>query len=884
MPLFPMILRTLTISLLLSPVVLFGLIADVHLSAAQIAPSRKDEADRLLEQGRQQYFNRQHEAAEQSWKKSLAVYRAIRNQNGEAWALEYLGLNYFGLSQYDDAIAVYKQALPIFRKLKQRNGEAQTLKDLGQAYSFKFEYAKAIDLYEQAWPIFHEIKDQNQEALTLQYLGDTYRALAKYDQAVESYNQALPIFRKLKNSWGEAYILKGLGFTSFSQAKYDEAISLYERALPIFQKAGDRNPEAYTRLEIGLSYASQQKYDKAITLYNQSRSIFQQIGERKGEAHALMNMGNAYRSRSQYSQAIALYQTALPIFQEVQDLEGTGFVLNNIGQLFNEQNQPELSIIFYKQSVKEREKIRAKISTLSRNLQESYTRSVAGTYRDLADLLLKQDRVLEAQQVLDLLKVQELDGYLQNVRSGQQPLIILRPEEEILKRYGELQKTAIQVGQELTELRKLDAKNALTPAQQKRLAQLTDLEKQINQQFNRFLEDKTITALVSQLTQITRNQNLNLEDLNALRDNLKSLNAVLLYPLILDDRLELVITTPNAPPIRRTVPNLKRQDLNRVIAEFRSTLEQRQPNVQKSAQQLYDWLIKPIEQDLAQAQAKTILYAPDDQLRYIPLAALHDGKQWLVERYQINNITARSVTDFTTPRQKQLQILAGAFGQQPRTVKLGDRFFPLTGLLFTLTEVKTLTSQLPGTIGLFEQNFSRATTLNRMNSFNVVHLATHGQFVVGKPEDSFIAFGNGDSIPLNEIKDLSLTNVDLVVLSACETGLGGLGNGVEILGMGYQFQRAGARAAIASLWTVDDGGTQALMNAFYDQLKLGQTKAEALQHAQTALINANRKTDSKQGRSSIEIEAINSGMTPEVVDRLSHPYYWAPFILIGNGL
>jgi hypothetical protein len=82
MPLFPMILRTLTISLLLSPVVLFGLIADVHLSAAQIAPSRKDEADRLLEQGRQQYFNRQHEAAEQSWKKSLAVYRAIRNQNG----------------------------------------------------------------------------------------------------------------------------------------------------------------------------------------------------------------------------------------------------------------------------------------------------------------------------------------------------------------------------------------------------------------------------------------------------------------------------------------------------------------------------------------------------------------------------------------------------------------------------------------------------------------------------------------------------------------------------------------------------------------------------------------------------------------------------------
>jgi len=155
--------------------------------------------------------------------------------------------------------------------------------------------------------------------------------------------------------------------------------------------------------------------------------------------------------------------------------------------------------------------------------------------------------------------------------------------------------------------------------------------------------------------------------------------------------------------------------------------------------------------------------------------------------------------------------------------------------------VKTLVASIPGTLGLLDRDFSRAATLDRLNSFNIVHLATHGKFVVGRVENSFILFGNNqaDVVTLDEVKDLTMNNVDLVVLSACETGLGGkLGNGEEILGLGYQFQRAGARATIASLWQVDDGGTQLLMDAFYTGLKQGMTKAEALQQAQIALITS----------------------------------------------
>ena len=145
-------------------------------------------------------------------------------------------------------------------------------------------------------------------------------------------------------------------------------------------------------------------------------------------------------------------------------------------------------------------------------------------------------------------------------------------------------------------------------------------------------------------------------------------------------------------------------------------------------------------------------------------------------------------------------------------------------------------------------------------------------------------FGNGERVNLKEVEGWNLSNAELVVLSACETGLGGqdLGNGAEILGFGYQMQNAGAKAAIASLWQVSDGGTQALMNAFYTALSNGYSKAEALQRAQQALIEGDLSLVGDT-RGTIQLISTDAG-EPITADNLSHPYYWAPFILIGNGL
>jgi len=457
-----------------------------------------------------------------------------------------------------------------------------------------------------------------------------------------------------------------------------------------------------------------------------------------------------------------------------------------------------------------------------------------------------------------------------------------------LNRYNELQASAIQLGQERASLQqRLSRDETLSASEQQRLDQLLKLEQELNQQFNQFASSPTILALLDQLSPRVLRQTVALDQLDGLRNNLATLHAVLLYPLILEDRLELVITTPNSPPLRRTVP-VERAELNQAIVQFRQALNDPNSDPKPIAQQLYQWLIAPIEADLQQANAQTIIYAPDGQLRYLPLAALHDGEQWLVQRYRINNITAESFIEFQSQPAVAPRVLAGAFADPNLrySVPVGQTTEEFTGLPFAGQEVESLVALLTHATTFIDRDFNQSNTQQYLNASNIVHFATHAALVPGTPEDSFILFGDGSRANVTDIGSWSLQNVDLVVLSACETGLGdNLGNGEEILGLGYQFQSRGAKAVIASLWQVSDGGTQVLMDAFYAALESGNSKTEALRQAQMALITGNYTVSDDPSRGIVgwQLDPAATQLS-STSHSLSHPYYWAPFILIGNGL
>ncbi|NER50164.1 MAG: CHAT domain-containing protein [Symploca sp. SIO1A3] len=848
----------------------------------------------------------EYEQALDYYQQALPIQRKVDDDDGEQFTLKSIGSIYYtqGLqiaaqNQYREALEKFQQALVIERKLGRQENEFYTLNQIAIAYTNLGEYKLALESYQQAFPIRNEVILGHWVGVEFK-IGRIYEVLGQYELALQSYQEALELARiptllnldgAIGDIAGEVRSLNAMGNVQTRLEQYELALDFHQQALAILKtvdnKTAKKSLEASTFYNIGIVYLKQEQYELALKFLQKGLAIQKVLGYQQPEGVFLNNIGQAYFKLGRYDLAWNAYQQALVITQDIANQENAGHVLKNIGYLLEKQNQPELAIIFFKQSVNAREKIRQNIKGLPQEFQESYTETIAEDYRQLAGLLLKQNRILEAQRVLDLLKVQELDDYLHNLRGTSQTaqgVPNLPPEQEIQDGYQEISKQAIALGKELTQLRK---KVNRTPQDEQRLTELVNAQEEIIADFNNFIQSEEVEALIAQLTPNTRKPDLvdDLEDFISIQDNLRNLqqNAVLLYPLILEDRLELVLTTPDSPPIRRTVSVTKEQ-LSRNILAFRQALQNPTLDAKTPAQQLYNWLIKPLENDLATAQAETIIYAPDGQLRYIPLAALHDGEQWLVQRYRINNITAASLTELNTQPQSQLKVLAGAFTNGRHSFTIGKESFDFGGLPYAGVEVKTLAETVPDTTQLLDSAFNPQDTKPKMGDHTILHFATHGAIVAGRPEESFILFGDGTPVTIADVRNWNLNNVDLVVLSACQTGLGGnLGTGAEILGLGYQMQRAGARAAIASLWTVDDGGTQALMNAFYGVLQSNQTKAEALRQAQIALITGDYTAAGEQ-RGSIVALQIHDELQPEVVNRLNHPFYWAPFILIGNGL
>ncbi|MEO0769685.1 MAG: CHAT domain-containing protein [Cyanobacteria bacterium J06649_4] len=883
-----------------------------------------EEAEALYEQGFEQYRVGQREDALALWQAALQKYRQIDEQIGIAKSLNSIGIIYRLQGSYVEALDYHQNSLELARQIEEGEIEAKALVGLAIVHQLQGRYPEALNYSQQSLEASQASGNRATESQALNTIGTIYRLQGRYAEALENFLHSLDIIRSINDSAGEAQTLNNIGYIyqfqgdyvgaldyfqqgltlvnkiddvagraqAFNnianiyraQKDYSAALNYYQQSLKISLSLGDPVSEAGTLTNIGNIHLSQGDFSEALNYYQQSLVIDQELGDLDKKADTLLNIGLAYRLQGDYDNALNYYQQSLVINRELADLPSEALTLAKVGYVFSLQERPTLAAILLKQSVSTYEDIRYSNRQLSQELQDSYARTIEGTYRLLADSLLQQDRVLEAQQVLDLLKVQELYAYLRGTPGKRGALSILKPEQEILDGYDELTTTAIELSQELESLRSI-VEDERSSEQRQRISTLIKLQEDINQQFRSFASSRDVYALLDQLTPALQDATVRLSSLNRLQRELPDLNAALIYPLILEDRLEIVVMVPGSPPLRRTVENLTSVELNRTILDLRQALDSPNNDPFPAAQQLYDWLIRPIEDDLAQAGVTSLIYAPDGQLRYVPLAALHDGESWLIERYHLNNITAESLTEFDDVPASNPRVLAGAFTDASIThpVEIDGQTLSFAGLPFAGTELDNLEATRPDIKSFRDRNFTLEAVKGIMNEYEILHFATHAAFVNSNPEDSFILFGNGDRPNLLDIGNWTLSNVDLVVLSACETGLDGFGNGAEILGMGYQFQLSGAGAVMASLWSVSDRGTQDLMTRFYDHLGQGKAKAKALQQAQIGLINSSDEDIASAIRGGLAPAGTSQNL-PESLKGFRHPHYWAPFILIGNGL
>ncbi|NEQ42059.1 MAG: CHAT domain-containing protein [Leptolyngbya sp. SIOISBB] len=815
--------------------------------------------------------------------KALTLAASIGDQSAQIRIYNHMGDGYLQAGRYPQAVDRHEKALELARSLNEMSLVGESLNGLGRAERFLGSPQAAITWHTQAIAAFVAADALAGEAATWIDLGSAHLTANQFLEAQTSFETGLGLYQELADPVGAATALLGIGETWQAQGDTAQALTINEQALALTEETAALSQRQTALTRIGGIYHLQGRYSDAIAVYEEALAISQQREQVADEATLWQNLGLSYARLGKANAAMAALQQAAALYDVLGYRGLQGESLGNIAQLLNEQNQPVMAIALYKEAINVLEEVRADLRVLPLELQSTFPQTFAGTYRALADLLLTQDRVEEARQVMDLLKVQEIDEYLNDLPEPDvAPLgVAASPAETQL--VGLYDQTVAQ-GQELAKLRQIPPSDR-TAQEQNRIATLVSAQQNQVTDFNQFIQSPEVQQLIQDLNTTSQGQNLNLRDLNSLQDNLRQLDgAVLLYPLILPDRLELVLVTPNAPPLRRTVA-VTAAELEQTLTDFRRALVDPTSDVQPLAQTLHAWLIAPIQADLDQANTQTLLYAPDGPLRYIPLAALHDGQQWLTEQLQITNITAASLTDFDVPPPTEYSVLAAAFSEGQYEVSLGTRQVSLRGLPFAGVEVETLTQGFPRSTQLLNQNFSATATVPQMDDYTIVHLATHAEFLPGAPESSFILFGNGDRVTLRDVSAWSMPNVNLMVLSACQTAIGGqLGTGEEILGFGYQLQRAGVESTIASLWSVDDGGTQALMNAFYQALQTGQSKKAAVRQAQLALIQDDQEiaAQTQRGIGVVAVEGSDRGA--QLPRSLSHPYYWASFILIGNGL
>ena len=289
------------------------------------------------------------------------------------------------------------------------------------------------------------------------------------------------------------------------------------------------------------------------------------------------------------------------------------------------------------------------------------------------------------------------------------------------------------------------------------------------------------------------------------------------------------------------------------------------------AQKMHQWLVAPLEQDLQQLGIENLVYIMDAELRSIPIAALHDGNKFIVERYSVGLMPSLSLTDNRYTNIRNTQLLAMGVSQ----------FSDKSSLPAVPMEVSEITQIWKGKSFLNQDFTLENLKLQRgLSPFGIIHLATHAEFVPGKATNSYIQLTD-TKLTFDKMRTLGWNkpSVELLVLSACRTALGDEEVQLGFAGLALQ---AGVKSALASLWYVSDQGTLGLITEFYQQLRQAPIKAEALRQAQVAMLRGQVRLEGGK----LLTRGGESFLSPELGrwgdQDLSHPFYWAGFTIVGN--
>jgi len=840
---------------------------------------------------------------------STSSFLATASINGEASTLDNMGRAWSDMGDGLQALEYFNQALPIYRNLGERNGEALLLNDMGPAYAALGQKQKALDVYNQAIALWRELGNRQGEALTLNNIGRLYRDLGQHQTALDYYNQALPIWREVGNRSGEALALNDIGRAYADLGQPAKALDFAAQALPIFREVGSRRGEAMTLNNMGRDHSDLSEAQQAFDLDLQALAIWREVKDQRDEAGDLMTLAWAYSELKQPKLSFASAIAALGLAKATGDPEIEGGIENSLMLGFRKQQQPEEAIFFGLDAVNSYEQIRKNIIGMEKEVQAGFAQSKSGSYRLLAELLVEAGRLGHAEQILDLLKEQELQdlvaGAAPGASSGIEPLNLSPAQQDAENALPDLEKKARVIEESSLAYGQLQAKSSRTPDEDAQLKSLSATIQQQGDEIQSVLTNKIFPELDAQSAPGQASADTTK---SFLQDSLSKLGPrVMGIRLLLgDDHAYAIVVTAASRKV--IVLNASSADVRAKAFEALKAVGSPSSDPRPQLHQLYSMVVAPIEGQLKSLESTpapkgspkgsvpTLLWSLDDALRYVPIGALYDGNHYLVERFHNVLFTPESYGHITdSPLQSGTPPSALAMG-------LSKSYNGLPALPGVIPELDAIVHDPsdPASHGpmqgklLPDEQFTLAalkSDLGAGNNFSVVHIASHFVLIAGSGDEPFLMMGGdnaGDpsgfewNLSAMENSAVAFHGTRLLTLSACSTAKDYKSrNGLEMDSLGMVAQQKDAEAVLATLWDVNDLSTSHIMSDFYDRWVRNPAdgKAEALRQAQLAFLHGGGAVPG--GGTGRGFETEDQTSAPSSLG-YAHPYYWAPFVIIGD--
>jgi CHAT domain-containing protein len=729
------------------------------------------------------------------------------------------GIRAFQRGAFEQAILRWDEAARQYARLAKPTEHCDVLIRLAQAYQAVGHYTEAVQRLGVALQLAEQAGDQARTATVLGSLGNLYVTTGPPATAEQYLRTGLSLARATGRTGLVAAILNNLGNLFTAQHQYSEAIGAYTESLQLAQQTGNSSlaaralaNAARASLRLGHPQTAKVQLDQAV-------EQLQGVEDSHDKAYSLLTVGLGYRDlRPQLPDAQGLlvrlaattFTEAARVAESLGDRRAASYAWGYLGQLYEEEQRYEEALQLTRRAV---------LAAQLVNAPESLYRWQWQTGRLLKALGQRQEAIAAYRRAVSTLQA-------------------IRPEMAMGAGHpsSSFRETVGAVYFDLVDL--LLQQAASLPAPDQSVSYLREAR------------DTVELLKAAELRDYFRDDCVDVARSRIAKLDIVSQTAVVVYPILLPDRTELLVSLPTGLK-RFTVP-VDAATLTREVRAFRRTLEKRTTREYlPHAQQLYTWLIRPLEPDLAAATTDSLVFVPDGPLRTVPMAALHDGTQFLITKYAVATTPGLDLTDPRPISRARLKVLE---------LGLTEAVQGFPSLPHVATELQAI-QQLYGGTRLLNQEF-RVPQMERQlreEQFTIVHIASHGRFESDVANTFLLTFDDkltmaqlDRAVGLLRFRDEPL---ELLTLSACETAAG---DDRAALGLAGVAIKAGARSALATLWQINDPASSLLIAEFYQQLQdPSVSRAIALQRAQLKLLHD---------------------------PRYRHPGYWSPFLLINNWL